>query len=271
MPVMSIQAVIFDLGNTLWMYTGRQDMETVHRLQAERLQPLLKAWGVPGNLPLAEIQRDLWDAYETAWRLEDIRGGVREPDRALIVQGALAGREVFLSLDQAEQWWRTAWVPVRHLGVELYPDTIDVLRELHERGLRIAINSNRPCTGDMMRPDFDDFGMTPYIDVAVCSGDTGFVKPHPSTFELVIEKLGVDPQQVVMVGDSCERDCAPARLLGMTSVLKLNGLYDTKPCGEADFVIHDLAELLSLPVFHFQHPIAAESATPHDDANEDRY
>jgi putative hydrolase of the HAD superfamily len=267
----TISAVVFDLGNTLWMYTGRHNMEAVHRLQAERLTPLLAAWRIDADLPLVDIQRELWEAYETAWQIEDARGGVREPDRAFIVQGALALRDVALSREQGEEWWRTAWVPVRYLGVQLYPDTLDVLRELHERGLRIAINSNRPCTGEMMAPDFMDFGMAGYIDAAVCSGDTGFVKPHPSTFELAMERLGRQPSEIVMVGDSCERDCAPAKRLGMATVLKLNGIYDGHPCDAADFVIHDLAELLTLPLFDFRHAVAAESPTPHDDANADRY
>ena len=58
----------------------------------------------------------------------------------------------------------------------------------------------------------------------------------------------------------------------MTTVLKLNGRYDTDPCADADYTIHDLAELLTLPVFgRERHPVAAESPTPHDDANADRY
>ena len=136
----------------------------------------------------------MWDAYDTAWRIEDERGGVREPNRTLIVQGAFAVRGVEITPEQAEEWWRGAWVAVRYLATQLFPDTIDVLRELHERGIRIGINSNRPCTGDMMRPDFEDFGIVDYIDAVVCSGDTGFVKPHPSTFERIIADLDVRPR-----------------------------------------------------------------------------
>jgi hypothetical protein len=58
----------------------------------------------------------------------------------------------------------------------------------------------------------------------------------------------------------------------MRTVLKLNGLYDGPACGAADYVIHDLTELLTLPVFgERRHPIAAESPTPHEDANAERY
>ena len=75
-----------------------------------------------------------------------------------------------------------------------------------------------------------------------------------------------------MIGDSCERDCTGAKALGMRTALKLNGLYDGPPCADADDTIHDLAELLTLPVFgDRRHPAAAESPTPHEDANAERY
>jgi HAD superfamily hydrolase (TIGR01509 family) len=161
---------------------------------------------------------------------------------------------------------------VRHFGVQLYPDALDVVRAVKEMGLRTALNTNRPCTHDMLEPDLPYFGLDGLFDAVVCSGDTGFVKPHPSTFERVVTLLDAEPARMVMVGDSCERDCAPAKAMGMTTVLKLNGRYDVRPCPDADSQIHDLAELLALPTFGAaRHPLPAESRTPHDGANADRY
>ena len=59
----------------------------------------------------------------------------------------------------------------------------------------------------------------------------------------------------------------------MTTVWKLNGRYDLPSCADADFVIHDLAELLALPIFGGvgASVASAESLTPHDDGNAERY
>jgi putative hydrolase of the HAD superfamily len=158
-------------------------------------------------------------------------------------------------------------------GIELYPDALDVLRALRARGVLIGINSNRPCSTAMMMRDLADFGIAPYVDAAVCSGETGYVKPHPSTFERVIADLGVAPHEAVMIGDSCPADMRGARAVGMRTVLKLNGRYGIETCEAVDYAIHDLGELLALPIFGGgAQPVAmSESLTPHEDANEDRY
>jgi hypothetical protein len=59
----------------------------------------------------------------------------------------------------------------------------------------------------------------------------------------------------------------------MTTVWKLNGRYDLPPCPDADYQIHDLAELLALPALGLdaRHPAMAESLTPHEDGNAERY
>jgi HAD superfamily hydrolase (TIGR01509 family) len=268
-----VRAVVFDLGDTLWFEARRADPKVVAQMQADAVQPLLDGWDVRLDIDLPQLMRDIWSAYLTAWAVEDERRTLRDPSLPLIIRGAAASVGAELTDDQADAWWRAAWIPVRHLGVQLYPDTIDVLRAVRAMGLRIAVNTNRPCTSDMLLPDLEDFGLAPYVDVAVCSGDTGYVKPHTSTFELVLDRLGVAPDETVMVGDACDRDCGGARAVGMRTVWKLNGRYDAPACGDAEYAIHDLGELLALPPFDVKASVAAtvESPTPHEDQNADRY
>jgi hypothetical protein len=58
----------------------------------------------------------------------------------------------------------------------------------------------------------------------------------------------------------------------MRTVWKLNGRYEAPQCAEADYAIHALGELLALPLFDEKAPVrAAESLTPHEDGNADRY
>ena len=150
---------------------------------------------------------------------------------------------------------------------------IDVLSELKDLGLKLAVCTNRPFTSEMFAPDLEDYGLAPYLDAVVCSGDTGYVKPHPSTFSLALDRLTVPASEALMVGDSCPADIAGAKAVGMPTVLKLNGLYDTKPCAAADYAIHDLGELLDLPILppRVRPLVRTESLTPHEDANADRY
>ena len=271
-PHASPLAVVFDLGNTLWFEAWRPNEDDVWRLEADAVRPLLAGWGVTLPLAAEDLLRDIWRAYELAFAHERTRGGLRDPSLPALIRAGLAEHGVAVTPAQAEDWWRASWIHAHQFGMQLYPDTLDVLRALKDLGLLIALNTDRPCTADMLERDLPHFGLAGLVDAVVCSGDTGFTKPHPATFELALRKLGVPADRAVMVGDSCERDCGGAKALGMTTVLKLNGRYDVKPCVEADHTIHDLAELLALHIFGaHRHSLAADSPTPHDDNNADRY
>ncbi len=268
----NIRAVVFDLGNTLWFEARRPDPATLWRLQAEAVRPLLDAWRIEITWDLEILSESIWRAYETACDIEQERGTYRDPSLSYIIRGALADRGVVLDQAQADAWWRAAWIPVRNFGFQLYPDVLDVLAELLCMGVRIGVNTNRPCTAEMLWPDLHDLGIGRFIGAAVCSGDTGFVKPHSSTFDLISERLDIPLRDIVMVGDLCQNDCAGGRAVGMTTVLKLNGRHDIRPCPDVDFEIHDLSELLKLPLFQTTRARESEeSLTPHEDENADRY
>lgn len=268
----TVRAVVFDVGNTLWFEAASPDRASIERKQAERVRPLLDAWGVALPVPLEHVLGEVWDAYAIADEVERGRERPREPSLPFIIRGALASHGVEISDERAEAWWRAAWISEREFGVQLYPDTLDVLRELRALGVAIGVNSTRPCTGEMLAPGLVDMGLASYVDAVVCSGDTGYQKPHRSTFDLVLRQLGVGAAEAVMVGDLAEADIAGGRAAGMTTVWKLNGRYELSPCADADYAIHDLAELLALPFFSREpRTPSMESLTPHEDGNAERY
>jgi HAD superfamily hydrolase (TIGR01509 family) len=273
MTLPPVHAVVFDLGNTLWFEAVRPGAAAIERKQAACVAPLLREWGVALSEPIERVIRDVWAADAIATRREAERERYRETSIPSLVQGALAARGIEITREQGEAWWHAAYLPVREFGVQLYPDTIDVLRELKESGVRVGINTTRPFTADMIAEDLRDFGIAPYVDAVVCSGDAGYVKPHLSTFELVLRLLGVAPQDAAMVGDTAASDMRGGRAAGMRTVWKLNGRYDLTPCPDADYAIQDLAEVLSLPIVRRVGRTlpAAESATPHEDDNAERY
>ena len=273
MDVETVRAVVFDVGNTLWFEARRPDIAEIERLQARPLEALLATWGITLSCPAAEIVQAVHEAGDEATRIEEARGMLREVSIPSLLRGALAVRRIDISKEQANDLWRATWILERHFGIQLYPDSLDVLAELKAQGLLIGINTNRPCTAEMHLPGLRDMGIAPYVDAVVCSGDTGYVKPHPSTFELVLDRLGVASVDAVMVGDLRDADMRGAKAIGMRTIWKLNGRYDLPPCPDADYAIHDLAELLSLPLIprRSRRSAVAESLTPHEDDNEDRY
>jgi len=101
----------------------------------------------------------------------------------------------------------------RHENFELYDDTLPVLREVRERGLKIGLVSNSAR-------DVREFARHHALDIdaGISSFHHGKTKPHPSIFRAVLELLEVDPREALMVGDSVSDDIEGARALGMQAV-----------------------------------------------------
>ena len=57
------------------------------------------------------------------------------------------------------------------------------------------------------------------VDAGISSFHHGRTKPHASIFRAVLELLGVEPAEAVMVGDTIADDIEGALALGMRAIL----------------------------------------------------
>ena len=91
-----------------------------------------------------------------------------------------------------------------------------------------------------------EFSLDGIFQHIVESAVVGIRKPDPRIFTLGVEALGLDPSEVVVVGDSIDKDIIPARQAGCHTVwFKGEGWTDT-PVDEsqAERVINSLSELV---------------------------
>ena len=102
----------------------------------------------------------------------------------------------------------------RHENFELYPDTLPVLDELRDAGLKIGLvsNSARDVLAFARHHRLE-------IDAGISSFHHGRTKPHASIFRAVLELLEVGPAEAAMVGDTVEDDVEGALAVGMRAVL----------------------------------------------------
>lgn len=90
----------------------------------------------------------------------------------------------------------------------------------------------------------NDFELDPYFIAIVESAVVGLRKPDPAIFELGIQKLHLKADEIVVIGDSYEKDIVPATALGCQSIwLKSIGWSAYKGDEKADIVITDFAQL----------------------------
>ena len=112
-----------------------------------------------------------------------------------------------------------------HENFTLYDDVLPVLEELRRHGQKLGLVSN----GER---DLDEFVAHHALEVDVAIGSRAFgrTKPHPSIFAAALERLGVEPADAAMVGDSYADDIEGARALGMRAfLLDRDGRYPDEP------------------------------------------
>jgi putative hydrolase of the HAD superfamily len=96
-----------------------------------------------------------------------------------------------------------------------YPETAATLSSLRDAGLAIGVCSNWGWELDAF---LDQVGVLHLVDAGVTSARAGARKPHPDIYDASMAALGVDPSEVVFVGDSWEPDVRGPQRHGMTAV-----------------------------------------------------
>lgn len=122
------------------------------------------------------------------------------------------------------------------------PEVPDVLQELQDMGVRIALASSSPISN--IRQVLRECGITEYFD-SVISGDAfARAKPDPEIYLRTFERLGVRPQECLVVEDSTYGVAAGAASGAYVAALKdMRFSFDQSP---ADVQIGSLAEIVGI-------------------------
>ncbi|MDR1200299.1 MAG: HAD family hydrolase [Tannerellaceae bacterium] len=89
-----------------------------------------------------------------------------------------------------------------------------------------------------------DFHLATLFSAIVESSVVGIRKPDPEIFRLGIKELGFTAGEIVVIGDSYDKDIVPAKAVGCQTIwLKRTGWSEYKGDETADSVITDFAEL----------------------------
>ena len=229
-----IRAILFDMGGTL-------DGDGLHWL--ERFLALYRSFGV--GLSRELIRQAFDEAERRSARDDTIASANLRQMIELHVQWQLAHlglKDPALARHLAEGFI----TPVR----KAVADNARLLATLVEGGFQLGVVSNGCGNVEKLCADF---GYTPFLSVIVDSRRVGLFKPDPAIFLHAAEKLGRDPNTIMMVGDSFERDVVPAKRAGMKAAW-LEG-PTPRECPDrtlADLHLRRLAEL----------PAALSAASP---------
>jgi HAD superfamily hydrolase (TIGR01549 family) len=248
----AIQAVIFDLDDTLCRGTAPIDWAAVTAIQVAALTPDCARLGF-GHLDLAEVVRRFWAGFAAAYPEPDQHPEApleerRWRDGPAALRITLAEHGAMCAEEDAACLWEALWkVPPSAKNHHLYPDATATVLALREAGYRLAVATSRPQSAAVTTRELRELGLPDVFEAVMAAGEAGYRKPHPRVFALAAEQLGVRPEQAVVVGDSYESDIVPAAGLGMAPVLKLNERAPDPRWQLARYQVSTLAALLDLP------------------------
>jgi HAD superfamily hydrolase (TIGR01549 family) len=98
----------------------------------------------------------------------------------------------------------------------IYDDVLPTLKTLKERGLILGLVTNMHSD---MKLICRQFGLEPYLDFVITSGEVGADKPRPPIFLKALEMAGVNASEAIYVGDQYGTDVIGARGVGINPVL----------------------------------------------------
>lgn len=248
---MRIEAVLFDLDDTLSRHVGRPDWDAVTLLQAASLAPHCDRLGF-GHLDLGAVVRRFWATFAAFYPEPDLHPDLPLEERRW-TDGPGALRNVLAEFgagcpeDAAVGLWEALnGMPWRARHLHLYQDAVSTVQALRARGFRLGIATARALSAGVVAQELREQGMPDLFDVIATSGEVGYRKPHPLVFTAAAERLGVRPERTLVVGDSYTLDIVPAASLGMVPVLKLNERAPDPRWVLARAQVPSLSDLLAL-------------------------
>ena len=208
-----IKGIIFDMGSTLLRFTG--DWDTVIRAGAEAMGNwyLKKKHIKVDASSLAEVflrervaGRKLANQTHTEVTARQSLSDALEKIGAPASTGALVEAAVKVFFGPEEDFWQS------------YPDARDMLKLLKSRGCRLGVYSN--ATDDpLVQRMINRSGLRPWLSPTFSSAGWGWRKPRREPFDLIANRWGLPPEEIVVVGDTLNADILGAQNAGMRGIL----------------------------------------------------
>ena len=205
------ETIFFDLGNTL-IYSSKP-WDEVLELSSKALTQQLNEQGFPLSRHdfTASFQKNML-SYQRSRDISLIEQPAEE-----ILKNELSNygfndvphSALRLALDKMFSISQKFWTP------EL--DTLPTLNELKNRGYRLGVISNAKDSKDVHQL-IDKARIRSYLESIIISSEIGFRKPHTQIFSIALDKMGIQAEQAVMIGDLLDTDILGAKNMNISNV-----------------------------------------------------
>ncbi|WP_206503899.1 HAD family hydrolase [Streptomyces chrestomyceticus] len=200
---MTIEAVLWDVDDTLFDYTGSDRVGALRHIEAE---------GLLARYADAECALGRWRECMEAAFGRFLAGEVgflehrRERARAFL-GGALSD-------DEADAWFGR-YVALYEAAWTLFPDSVQALTDLAPLARQGVLSNSSVRNQDRK---LRALGIREHFEVVLCADEVGHAKPAAEAFLAACDAMGLAPERVVYVGDKLDVDAIGARDAGLGAV-----------------------------------------------------
>ncbi|MFF1839212.1 HAD family hydrolase [Streptomyces sp. NPDC058231] len=200
---MPIRAVLWDIDDTIFDYTGADRIGMRKHLENE---------GLPEGHTSAGQALDAWRAITDAHWARFAAGETDFQEQRRDRVREFLGRP--LTAAEADEWF-SRHVVHYEAAWSLFPDAVPALDALAGR-YRQAVLSNSSILNQDRK--LRTLGVRDRFEAVVCAVELGISKPAAGAFHAACDTLGLRPQEVVYVGDHPDIDAAGAEAAGLAGV-----------------------------------------------------
>ncbi len=223
---MAIKAVLFDADNTLYKVRAEKAYARLFNYIAEKANSDAKTveniWrGHINNILKSEDARSA-EKRKREYSIEIVLGQLGIVDAEKVMEITKKALELF-------------WQQVID-DLEYEAEYTSVIARIRKK-FRVAVASDeyRENLEGKLNHVFGEWKK--YFEFLISADDTGELKPSEKYSKMALERFAMEPEEVVFIGDSWARDLAPAKVLGLKTML----IADEKE-GAPDFFAKDLFE-----------------------------
>lgn len=232
-----LKALVFDYGNTLIEF-GPDQVESCDRALSHALAQMFGAHDFERLSALQHHER------RSPYAGEFIENDLRDITKRLV-------RTLFETDPNHEQLDELLEVRFQAMtsAVRVERHVHELLERLSQR-YRLGLISNYPCSRSINH-SLKQHHLDRWFEAIVVSADHGRVKPHPSLFEALTNRMEIAPEHALFVGDNWLGDIQGAKRFGMRAALTTQYVpyekFDRQPGDhEPDVKIGHLLELAGL-------------------------
>ena len=166
-----------------------------------------------------------------------------------LLTGEPDGEPDAASFEKAADNFRSHYASVLTRASHPFPGAVSTLEILRSRGFKLACVTNKPAR--FTQPLLQGLGLTAYLDVVISGDSLSRKKPDALPLLHTARAFGIEPAQLLMVGDSpvdtqaaraagCPVFCVPYGYRGVLTVQELD-------CDAIVPTLPDLLHLIGIP------------------------